>query len=398
MRRFRDAWILEGNSSTIICSSTVTGLDNAQHDAKAGRSHAANEETIRFRLKMRNNSLVAKLFHQALTSVAFAYLAVTHRYRSKVHYSGVLATVPSIPTAYSGWAISKLLNIPLIIDLRDAWPDLTSSMAHWDSGVAKKTGICNANQFIIQKVTLIGALFFEKVLQDAHAVITTSESLSEVLRSRQFENVSTIRNTYPANLTRRASYRSNREELKRLRILYAGTVGRAQGLSNAVMAVKMAAEAGADIELLVVGGGAELQSVKDLTSELQANVDFVDTVSTSQMQLYYDWADACLIHLRDWPALEHAVPSKLVEIMARGIPACVAANGEPAQIVQQTRCGSSVSAMSPTELAQLWTNWWRNGVPAPNHALTKNWLNENADPAGTASSFVRLIDATLGKG
>ena len=36
----------------------------------------------------------------------------------------VVATVPALPTAVTGWVLSAVRRIPLVVEMRDAWPDL----------------------------------------------------------------------------------------------------------------------------------------------------------------------------------------------------------------------------------------------------------------------------------
>ena len=64
-----------------------------------------------------------------------------------------------------------------------------------------------------------------------------------------------------------------REPVETLRVLYAGTLGRAQGLSTVVTAASLAARAGTPVHVRVVGAGAEEQVLRALARRLDAPVD-----------------------------------------------------------------------------------------------------------------------------
>lgn len=391
IRRFYDACKDSGISATVICATeSKSKIPRTARTSRSGFASHSND-VIRVAAPRRNNSLPSKIAEQAVTSSLFIFAAVRHAYKSRTRPKVVLATVPSLPTAYSGWFISKLLRSSLVIDLRDAWPDLATSVQLWDSEVSVRTKRARLLQTTIRILAKTGAYLFEKTMADAKGVITTSESLSELLRARGLKNVVTIRNTYPLGLPGHVGRRFDDTNNHELRVLYAGTVGRAQGLSNAVEAVRIAQTSGTKMKLLIIGKGAELDSVKKFAARRSTNVEFIDEVPATEMQLYYDWADSCLVHLRDWPPLSHTIPSKLIEIMARGIPACVSANGEPAQIVSETGCGAAVPAMNPHALASLWTSWWLNGVAEPDRARTQKWLHLRADPEQTLKTFTDFV-------
>jgi glycosyltransferase involved in cell wall biosynthesis len=130
-----------------------------------------------------------------------------------------------------------------------------------------------------------------------------------------------------------------------------------------VVAAKKALDDGHDIVLRVVGDGAELDETKNLADRLGAPVEFHPPVPHAQMDEHYQWCDASLVHLRDWPPLQSTIPSKLIESMARGVPVIAATDGEPRSIVSQATAGESVAAMDSVELARLLGHWAESGVP-----------------------------------
>ena len=146
----------------------------------------------------------------------------------------------------------------------------------------------------------------------------------------------------------------DRSEPKQLRVLYAGTLGRAQNLTNAVRAVAIAQQDGYDIAIRFVGAGAARQELVRVAKELQVSVEFSSRIAAEDLSEHYDWADTALVHLTNWPALEQAVPSKTYELMSCGIHISAVVSGETKEIVEELGAGHVVAPESPRELASLW--------------------------------------------
>lgn len=85
-----------------------------------------------------------------------------------------------------------------------------------------------------------------------------------------------------------------------LRLLYAGTIGIAQGLDTLVEA---AARAGPQVVAVrIAGGGAEEAQVRATVERLAAhNVELLGVVPADRVPGLYDWADAGSVLLRDRP-------------------------------------------------------------------------------------------------
>ena len=51
----------------------------------------------------------------------------------------IIGTVPSIPTAFVAYLLSRVYGKPYVIDLRDAWPDLLDQSGKWNDGLGKRS-------------------------------------------------------------------------------------------------------------------------------------------------------------------------------------------------------------------------------------------------------------------
>jgi glycosyltransferase involved in cell wall biosynthesis len=306
----------------------------------------------------------------------------------------VVATVPSLAMAWAGGRVARRLGAPFVLELRDAWPDLLVVAQEWDdhSGGGSRARVRSAARGALGGAG--SALTREQ--RRADALVTTTDSFADVLRTRGMGSVHVVRNA--AHEVPGCPARHPLPPGSPLHVLYAGTVGRAHGLGTAVRAAALAHERGVEVVLRVVGHGADLQNLKNLADELRAPVEFVDPVARRTMGEQYGWCDTVLVSLRGWPALELTVPSKLYEVMRLGIHVSAMVAGEACRIVEETGAGS-VSA--PGEVEQLATSWERLHADRTLLEVSdagRNWVERNADGARLATSYRSLLVSVAARG
>src|SRR5699024_8513027 len=105
------------------------------------------------------------------------------------------------------------------------------------------------------------------VLQrSADYVVTTTSTFAEALQGRGVVNVDVVRNTaHP--LPNYTDHRPRQPD-GQLRIVYVGTVGRAQGLETAVRALRIVQDCGVDVAMRVIGTGAGKTRVQQAAEAL----------------------------------------------------------------------------------------------------------------------------------
>ena len=131
-----------------------------------------------------------------------------------------------------------------------------------------------------------------------------------------------------------------------LRVLYAGTVGLAQGLETLLEA---AALAGPErVQVRIAGGGASAEAV---ARAAPANVEVLGVVEPDGIPALYREAEAAVVLLRDLPIFAGALPTKIAEAMAAGRPVIVAARGEAAEFTTAAGAGIAVPPEDPQQLA-----------------------------------------------
>ncbi len=273
----------------------------------------------------------------------------------------IIGTVPALPTAVVTFFASKALGAPYVIDLRDAWPDLLQESDKWNKG----TGRTSLRERVLrrgplQALTAATRRAMYGSLKNAHALMVTSSHLAEDIRQRpavqtngRAPEIVTVRNVFPPETN---FQKTKREETERngLNVLYAGTLGRAQNLANAIHAAVIAKDRGINVSLTFVGAGVAKPALQKLSQDLGVDLVFDPQHGASELEKYYDWADTALVHLTDWEALDMAVPSKTYELMGVGMHISAAVGGETAALIRDLKAGDVVEPENPEALAQLW--------------------------------------------
>lgn len=214
----------------------------------------------------------------------------------------VLATAPPLPAAFTARAVAQILRVPFVLDLRDAWPELVDFVADADgekASFARRT---------FDWLLHLGGRSFAHTLDHANLILTTSRWHARELRERGL-NARALTNLLLLDLDLETAL-PDPEPHNELRVLYTGTIGRAQGLENALDAVEIARRSGCDVRLRLVGDGAHLTRLQARTAD---GIEFTGRVDRHDIPLHLAWADTVLVHLKDWPPWRRRFPQNFLK-------------------------------------------------------------------------------------
>lgn len=121
-------------------------------------------------------------------------------------------------------------------------------------------------------------------------------------------------------------------------LVYAGTLGRAQGLDGLIRAC--AAVADLPITCLIAGSGVDEERLRALAAEAGAtNVRFLGRLPASEMSDLMAACDASYVSLNEDPLAAITMPSKVQAIMASGRAVVASVPGDAAQVVRESGSG-----------------------------------------------------------
>lgn len=290
----------------------------------------------------------------------------------------VVGTVPAIPTTFAASMIARLFAAPYAIDIRDAWPDLLKFGDSWNAGLGRRS---YRERFLVKGPFQLGgkvvSLAMDAVFRKAQLLFSTSERFAAVLEER-FQNgpeVFVIRNVFPGPLESEAPLKKPASG-DSLKVLYAGKLGRAQGLKNVLEAAQISLQSGTPVQLRIVGAGATSEALKAecIALGLGEYIQFHEPVDSAKLLEYYEWADTALVHLTGWEPLKMAVPSKTFELMRLGVPITAVIDGEVAELVEELSAGVVVPPEEPRLLAETWARMWNEKWGLSVSETASNWV------------------------
>ncbi|MGP9838275.1 glycosyltransferase family 4 protein [Arthrobacter sp. 179] len=281
----------------------------------------------------------------------------------------IVVTIPSLPHIVAGWMIAKIRRRPLVVEMRDAWPDLVH-----DSRVSTS------------RVTTVLDAVMTGVQHQADLVVTVTQGFRQQLEARGIKRAVTVHNGISAE--RLPQVDTRREHEGPLRVLYMGNHGESQGLDVVVRAVAMV---GDTVDVRFVGGGTAKQRLENLASSLDASIDFVEGVDGQSLVQHYEWADTCVVALRsDWPSFRWTIPSKTYELMATGRHITAVLRGEAATLIETNGAGDVVAA-EPRSIARLWMALADDHERLASKKNGQQWVVEHANMRDLAHRYMDFL-------
>ena len=183
-------------------------------------------------------------------------------------------------------------------------------------------------------------------------------------------------------------------------VLFAGNVGRSQGLTHVLDAAHLLSER-PDILFLIVGNGVAKSSLKQKTEALGLeNVRFLPFQPMEDVPEMYASSDLCLVPLRHGIAQE-SVPSKVYTITAAGKPlvAAVDEDSDTWNFVEETGCGLLVPPEDPQALADAILTLYRDRAAAQAMGMRgRRRVEAEFTPQAVAEQYAALLERVVAGG
>ncbi|MGO1286482.1 MAG: glycosyltransferase family 4 protein [Brachybacterium sp.] len=312
----------------------------------------------------------------------------------------IVATAPAIPTLLLGRTLSLLWDVPLVVEMRDAWPDLVTHVGPVgalspEAADAVQRGALR--RVVSWSIALAKGEVHQKVTSwqsGARAVVTTTGRFADVLRERGVSTVHVVRNGTDLSLVppRRDHLPGDHPEL---RCLYLGNMGRSQGLDTVVRAAAALRREGVDVQVRMVGHGVEAAELAALAYELDAPVEVIPRIPHREVGRQYAWADTVIVSLRDWAPFAWTVPSKLYEMLATGRHITALLDGEAADVVREAEAGDVLPPEDVEALVELWRGLAADRSRAGVRASGRDWVAEHADDDVLARRYLEILRGML---
>lgn len=292
---------------------------------------------VRFPVLARGGDRFAdRIASQASFALASAAaIALTRR------HDVLLVESPPLFLAGAGRALAAMADRPYVLHVADPWPDFPIAMGYLNSRLAQRLA------YALERFAYRGAAAITTVTPTLVAML--SEKPGARGKVHHLPNAVDVERFRTA-ITRADARRKMGWDLDRFTVVYAGTVGKAQGLRTLIDA---AAEVGDAASIHVIGDGVERDELDAAAVASGARaLTFHRAMPRDAIPDALAAADAALVMLRDGPLYEASLPTKLVEAMAAGRAVIVAARGLSANIVGSAEAGYVAEPENAADLAR----------------------------------------------
>lgn len=359
-----------------------TGRVRTEHrHLRAGTSHVSDSggRVRRVRYLRHSGDLITRTLDHA-AAAADSYREAARAIRRGSPPDVVIATAPALESLIAGRLLAQRFRLPLVAEMRDAWPDL----------VAHTPGLVSPNGPTALLKRIVHG-FVTRLQRRADAVVTTTATFAAVLERRGIERVRVLRNGTDLQRYRVVDAGTSWDHTS-LRILYIGTIGRSQGLDVLIRAAARLEADGTEVEVRIAGQGADVGRLRRLNQRLGAPVEILGQIDGHAVIDQYRWADTTVVSLRDWEPFAWTVPSKLYELLAAGKHITGIVAGEAAEILRDARAGHVVPPGDVEALRQLWARLAADRTLLEIDGTGRAWVQGNADYDRIAQQYLDLLD------
>ncbi len=257
------------------------------------------------------------------------------------HCDLVYCNFPPVTLGAPAWLLSSMMRAPLTFEVQDLWPETMQA-----------TDMVN-NPRILKLVDRIAMWGYRRAA--AIRVISPGFRDHLVAKGIRPDKIHVIPNEVD---TERYRPRPADPQLARelgladkVNIMYAGTMGKAQGLDTLLEAAYLVKDL-TDVRFVLIGDGTEIESLKALAAEKQlSNVKFMPRVSPEKIAQIYPFAELMFVATRDDPLFRITIPHKIYTYMANSKPILGALAGNPAEVIQSAGAGIICPPGQPRALA-----------------------------------------------
>lgn len=263
-------------------------------------------------------SISPKSIPRIISMLTFSFTSLfSDGYLKKIKPDFIFAESPPLTLAYSGYLLSKISSSKMIMNVSDIWP-LT----------AKELGSIGDGKLYRQIEKIERYLYKKSALCSGQ-----SEEIVAHIKNSGGKNVYLFRNG--VDVSRFKKKEPDEQANGNLKIVYTGLLGVAQGVFDIVKNINFR-ELGS--EMHIYGEGAEKSEIANyLSSNKDNNIFLHNTVSRDEIPAVLLNHDCTIIPLVK--NIYGAVPSKIYEAMAAGLPVLYSGAGEGAKIIESNRAG-----------------------------------------------------------
>jgi glycosyltransferase involved in cell wall biosynthesis len=239
-------------------------------------------------------------------------------------YDFIFVTSPPIFVGFAGMFAKLRLRKPMILDVRDLWPE----------------SLLGVGVFTNKLVLKVSYYLEQKLYNSATKIIVNSEGFIPYITSKGINrrDIAFIPNSLTEDeLSYKQEVEPETNDTKT--IIYTGNLGLAQDLVTLIELAEMFQER-SDIHFKIIGYGFKKDQVKDLVAEKHlSNIEIIKVKNRKDTLKEVSLADIAYVGLVEKSVFKTVLPGKIIDYMCMKKPIVGSIEGYSKKIINEANCG-----------------------------------------------------------
>jgi len=282
-------------------------------------------------IKKQSGSILKRLYLYLEVMVRF----IGTIFKQKAEFDYIFVTSPPIFVGVAGLIAKWKLKAPLILDIRDLWPESLTGVQVF------------SNPLILKTAYKVEEILYKK----ATKIIVNSRSFIQYMTNK---NVSKDKITFlPNSLTEsELAYEEAQLEKENITVIYTGNLGLAQDLHKFMKTAALLKE-NKSINFSIIGYGKNTNEVKNyIDSNGLSNVTLHTAKSRNETLKLVASADIAYVSLVNQEVFKTVLPGKIIDYMCVKKPIIGDVAGYASEIIHEANCGIILKEDTPEELVE----------------------------------------------
>ncbi|GMU52007.1 MAG: glycosyltransferase WbuB [Candidatus Xenobia bacterium] len=271
------------------------------------------------------------VFRRTVSYVSYLLSLLLFSGRVERKPTAIFASTPQIFTALAGYLLSLRYRVPLVLEVRDLWPESISAVGAVSSA------------FLLRPVQWLA----DHLYRHARLIVVLTDAFRTVIAGRGIDPDKIVVSP-PGVCSDWLEQAVTPEAVERLRaehhlegkfvVSYIGTIGMAHGVDLMLEAARRCKNP--EVAFAVVGTGAARRDLeKELAERPCPNFYLFSKQPRELIPVWLGVTSLSLVLLKDKPVFETVIPSKLIEAMGAGKPVVLGIRGEAARLLRRAQAG-----------------------------------------------------------
>jgi glycosyltransferase involved in cell wall biosynthesis len=300
----------------------------------------------------------------------------------------VIATSPQLLVGLSGWFLARFFGVPLVLEIRDLWPESMCAVGAQNSSGRLYRGVGTVAKFLYKRcdqIVVVTPAFREQLIQHWGIPASKIDVVENGVETELFSP------SGPTDIRRPFALEG------KFIVSYIGTIGMAHGLDTVLEAAELIRSECPGAHVLLIGEGAERAKVQEEAARRGLNnLSVLPAQPRETVPAFIRASDVCLTLLKKADAFQTVIPTKMLEFMSCARAVILGVEGQAAEILRQANAGICVAPENAEGLASAITALYRDATLRGRFGANgRAYILQHLTRAKTAAKYLVVLEAVL---